>query len=804
MSARYFALLTNIGVAKITNAAALGIKLNITEMAVGDGGGSLPSPTPDQTALVNERRRAPINRLSIDPLNDAQIIVEQVIPENVGGWWIKEVGLYDEDGDLVALSNCPETYKPHLQEGSGRTQIVRMVIIVSNTSSVTVKIDPAVVLATRQYVDDRVMEVINAENGSYSKIIEALSRPDAEKLIGRCENVDELRATEPTQPDQVIALASYHGGWAAQLSVSHGAGNFWHDASDSTTPDNGGSVFVTTLGARWKSLKIEFVPEDFGALGGDEDTDTDALQRLFNAHVKIGSAKGNYLLKNFNRPSSGFESWMTYNYVINIDGFKGFADFSEATFSLPEGVGRITAITITNSTGEIHLPKIRGNMQGTIMPSGYIDDCAVRIGAGCKFLRIVSDGIDHYPGHGIVVRHYIEDGVPSLDDGIPYDIEIIAKNMRHCWQSGVVPITGDTIRIKNFDIQFSGSLQNANGRAATVGHNVHFEPVAGAGGKDNRLRNIWVLYGNGFNARMHGMMCHTAIDNFNIIGNNFKFNAGDGARFEGAAHKIRSQGNTYSNNGIRGVTFNCGSLTAAGFPSNQHDAKFDDTFEFNGDDGFTDLSGSKGLVVSGSIGKNGGNGIIGQENGEHNLIDLVIYDNGRGSSVRKHGISGGKTFFSNVRISNSDPSIYNQRPFIFRNRCKAGPIITDQSSYDFDVKDEHPAYFPENDGSLRLLGDTGRIMGRKMYINNHGVGAWYMPDNYDFISIGFNTVADMIFPNPSEYNQLTAFTLKITAGVGYVKVREGTVNGGSQFQALAGYTYTMQYTSNTNLQVTAS
>ncbi|WP_411753658.1 phage tail protein [Serratia sp. (in: enterobacteria)] len=154
MSARYFALLTNIGVAKITNAAALGIKLNITEMAVGDGGGSLPTPTPDQTSLVNERRRAPINQLSIDPLNDAQIIVEQVIPENIGGWWIKEVGLYDEDGDLVAVSNCPETYKPLLQEGSGRTQTVRMVIIVSNTSSVTVKIDPAIVLATRKYVDD--------------------------------------------------------------------------------------------------------------------------------------------------------------------------------------------------------------------------------------------------------------------------------------------------------------------------------------------------------------------------------------------------------------------------------------------------------------------------------------------------------------------------------------------------------------------------------------------------------------------------------------------------------------------------
>lgn len=172
MSARYFALLTNIGVAKITNAAALGIKLNITEMAVGDGNGTLPTPAPDQTQLVNERRRAPINQLSIDPLNDAQIIVEQVIPENIGGWWIKEVGLFDEDGDMVAISNCPETYKPLLQEGSGRTQTVRMVIIVSNTSSVTVKIDPAVVLATRAYVDAKT-DALNKQQTALNAIFTA-------------------------------------------------------------------------------------------------------------------------------------------------------------------------------------------------------------------------------------------------------------------------------------------------------------------------------------------------------------------------------------------------------------------------------------------------------------------------------------------------------------------------------------------------------------------------------------------------------------------------------------------------------
>ncbi|UUE36560.1 phage tail protein [Pectobacterium aroidearum] len=158
MSTRYFALLTNVGAAKLANATALGIRLNITQMAVGDGGGVLPTPNPTQTALISEKRRAAINTLSTDPANPNQIISEQVIPENEGGWWIREVGLFDDAGDLIAIANCPETYKPQLQEGSGRIQTVRMILIVSSTDAVTLKIDPAVVLATRDYVDNALAE----------------------------------------------------------------------------------------------------------------------------------------------------------------------------------------------------------------------------------------------------------------------------------------------------------------------------------------------------------------------------------------------------------------------------------------------------------------------------------------------------------------------------------------------------------------------------------------------------------------------------------------------------------------------
>ncbi|AUY03118.1 TPA: phage tail protein [Escherichia coli] len=159
MATKYYALLTNVGAAKLANATALGEQVEITQMAVGDGNGALPTPNPAQTALVHELRRAPLNTLTIDPVNTNQIIAEQVIPEDVGGWWIREIGLYDSDGDMIAVANCAETYKPLLQEGSGRMQVIRVILIVSSTQAVTLKIDPSVVLATRQYVDDQIIQV---------------------------------------------------------------------------------------------------------------------------------------------------------------------------------------------------------------------------------------------------------------------------------------------------------------------------------------------------------------------------------------------------------------------------------------------------------------------------------------------------------------------------------------------------------------------------------------------------------------------------------------------------------------------
>ena len=167
-NSQVLAILTNVGAAKQANANALGIPWKITQMGVGDANGTDPVPAATQTALINERRRAPLNQLKIDPANSAIIIAEQVIPAEVGGWWIREIGLYDADNDLVAIANCAPSFKPLLTQGSGRTQVVRMNLLVSNSASVELKIDPSVVLATRSYVDQKVLDELNKQDFKFS------------------------------------------------------------------------------------------------------------------------------------------------------------------------------------------------------------------------------------------------------------------------------------------------------------------------------------------------------------------------------------------------------------------------------------------------------------------------------------------------------------------------------------------------------------------------------------------------------------------------------------------------------------
>lgn len=170
-NSQFFAILTDIGRAKQANATALGTTWTFAQMAVGDANGTEPIPNSSQTKLINERRRAPLNQVKVDPANANVIIAEQIIPESVGGWWVRELGLYDAAGDLVAVANCAPTFKPLLAQGSGRTQVIRINLIVSNTANIELKIDPSVVLATREYVDLAVTEVMSRLDFKHSVLV---------------------------------------------------------------------------------------------------------------------------------------------------------------------------------------------------------------------------------------------------------------------------------------------------------------------------------------------------------------------------------------------------------------------------------------------------------------------------------------------------------------------------------------------------------------------------------------------------------------------------------------------------------
>lgn len=175
---KFYSVITTAGAKRLAAAAVSGEKLDIAEMAVGDGGGTLPIPDPNQANLIGEVYRARLNKLSVAAANVVE--AEMIIPAQVGGWWLREVALFTSDGVCVAVGNMPESYKPLTNDGSSRTQIVRVQLAVSSTEHVALIIDPAVVIATQQDVNaakneakDYTDEAISELDGAIKKAIAA-------------------------------------------------------------------------------------------------------------------------------------------------------------------------------------------------------------------------------------------------------------------------------------------------------------------------------------------------------------------------------------------------------------------------------------------------------------------------------------------------------------------------------------------------------------------------------------------------------------------------------------------------------
>ncbi len=184
MMKKYYSVITNIGAARLADAVATGTMLDITEMAVGDGGGVLPRPNPAQTALINEVFREPLNRLSITSAAANVVEAEIIIPAQAGGWWLREVALFASDGACIAVGNMPESYKPLTTDGSSRTAAVRMQLTVSSTDNIELIIDPAVVIATQQDVIAVKNEAKDYTDEELSKLDESIKNAIADAVKG--------------------------------------------------------------------------------------------------------------------------------------------------------------------------------------------------------------------------------------------------------------------------------------------------------------------------------------------------------------------------------------------------------------------------------------------------------------------------------------------------------------------------------------------------------------------------------------------------------------------------------------------
>lgn len=203
MDNEFYTLLTDRGMAKIASALADKKQLHLQKMAVGDGGGQYYEPTASQAKLRHEVWRGEMNTLTVAPNNPNWLIAELVLPEDVGGWYVREVGVFDDEGELIAIGKFPESYKPLLPGGCGKQVCIRLIMEVSNTTAVTLTVDPSIVLATRDYVDVRLDEHEHSTNHPDA----TLTQKGFTQLSNATDSDDETKAATPKAVKAAMAEA---------------------------------------------------------------------------------------------------------------------------------------------------------------------------------------------------------------------------------------------------------------------------------------------------------------------------------------------------------------------------------------------------------------------------------------------------------------------------------------------------------------------------------------------------------------------------------------------------------------------
>lgn len=404
-NSQFFAILTNVGMAKQANADALGVAWKITEMGVGDANpGGLadpPNPVPaaTQTKLLNEWRRKPLNQLRVDPINPAVIIAEQIIPADEGGKWIREIGLYDADGDLVAVANCAPSFKPLLSQGSGRTQVVRMNFVVSSTGNITLKIDPAVVLATREWVLAQILEELSKLDIKQS--VRAATTANI-NLVG-LQVVDgvSLNAGDRVLVKDQIA-AKDNGPYVAAV----GAWVRAKDADNSTklTPNLTVAVEVGATQADTIWQLVTDSPIVVGTTALTFKNITDGFARLFSpafsgnptapTPAQFDSSKSLATTEFLRRRGFEYSGFTTSDASLvlsssHVGGLHSFSNVTQLTATLPPTAGVAQSATITLvSAGPGGLKVVGSGADVVFTSTGVAGPLVLALGDTAEFIRL--------------------------------------------------------------------------------------------------------------------------------------------------------------------------------------------------------------------------------------------------------------------------------------------------------------------------------------------------------------------------------------------------------------------------------
>jgi len=287
MTAQYFTVLTNYGTQAFAKALATNQPLRLSSFAVGDGNGQAVTPTADRTALVKETHRANVSAVSLDPRNNKQIIIELTIPEDVGGFYIREMGVFDSTNKLVAYANAPESFKPTLESGSGKVQVLRMILKVSNSQAVTLSIDNSVIFVTRQQFNPKKITSSTTNGFDETGHTHEIEKADTTKA-------GIVQLTDDTGLDSdKLGLSARAGKKLAQLisTVQLALGNYIQNSKKSNSVTSNSNDNVATSSA----VKIAYDKgvEAKTAADNAQRTANDGVSKANNAQRSADNANTN-------------------------------------------------------------------------------------------------------------------------------------------------------------------------------------------------------------------------------------------------------------------------------------------------------------------------------------------------------------------------------------------------------------------------------------------------------------------------------------------------------------------------------